>query len=68
MNLEVPDEFIQQIIVEELKWHYLSIAPNAPNARPPMFSYDEEIDKKEVKKLRKALKRVLEYYGHKVQE
>ena len=65
MNLEVPDEFIQQIIVEELKWHYLSIAPNA---RPPIFSYDEEIDKKEVKKLRKALKRVLEYYGHKVQE
>lgn len=65
MNLEVPEEFVEKIIVEELKWHYLHAVPNA---RPPMFSYDEETDKKEVKKLRKALKRVLEYYGHKVQE
>ena len=60
MNIEVPEEFVQKIIVEELKWHYYH---TKPNDKPPVFSYDEKVDQREVKKLRKALKRVLEYYG-----
>ena len=63
MQIEVPSELAEKIIVEELKWHYNSITPNA---KPPMYSYDEEEDKRRVKKLRKALKLVLKYYGEKV--
>lgn len=63
MQIEVPSELAEKIVIEELKWHYDHLVPNA---KPPMYSYDEEVDKAKVKKLRKALKRVLDFYGEKV--
>lgn len=60
MNLTLPHEAVDQIILAGLKDHLPLIQPNT---KPPMYSYDPEEDLKEVKKLRKAFKRVIKYYG-----
>lgn len=59
-EIEVPDDFAESIVIQELSWH---LEHAQPNQKPPMFSYEPEEDAKEVRKLRKAFKRVLEYYG-----
>ena len=56
---------VEEIIAQELLWDYENLDPNN---RPDygVFDNDEEIDLKQIKKMRKALKLVLSYYGKKV--
>lgn len=54
------NDFAEQIVIQELTWH---LENTQPSETVPMFSFDPKEEAKEVKKLRKALKRVLEYYG-----
>lgn len=54
------NDFAEQIVIQELTWH---LEHTQPSDTFPMFSFDPKEEAKEVKKLRKALKRVLEYYG-----
>lgn len=63
MNVSIPIEAVDHIIVAGLIDHFALIQPNS---KPPMFSYDPEEDLREVKKLRKAFKRVINYYGGEV--
>jgi hypothetical protein len=60
MKIEIPCEALSDIVVQELTWH---LEHTKPNDKPPMYSYDPEEDRKKVKKLHKAFKRVLRYYG-----
>lgn len=60
MKVELPAEAVDSIIRQELSWHLKHIKAND---RPPMFSYDPEEDRKKVKRLRRAIKDVLKYYG-----
>lgn len=53
-------DFAEQIVIQELTWH---LEHTQLNQKPPMFSWDAEEDAKKVRKLRKAFKHVLEYYG-----
>ena len=59
-EIEAPDDFAESIVIKELSWHLKHVKTNQ---KPPQFSYDPEEDAKEVKKLRQAFKRVLQYYG-----
>jgi hypothetical protein len=60
MNVSLPPEVIDQIVLAGLKDHLPLIKESA---NPPMYSYDPEEDRKEVRKLRKAFQRVIKYYG-----
>lgn len=60
VRVELPYDTVDSIIVQELSWQFRHIKPND---RPPMFSYDPEEDRRKVKRLRDAFKRVLRYYG-----
>jgi hypothetical protein len=60
MKIDLPSEAIEAIIIEELLWQ---LDNTKPNDKPPMYSYDPEVDKAKVRKLHKAIKRVLRYYG-----
>ena len=56
---------VSELIAEELLWDYENLDPNT---RPDygVFDNDEEADLKKIKKMRKALKLVLSYYGKNV--
>ncbi len=43
VTVQLPQEVIDQVIEEDLKWHYNHCLPNQ---KPPMFSYDPEEDEK----------------------
>lgn len=61
-TIELHEAQIDAIIIADLKDVY---EYHDPSNRPSwgMYSSIEEEDLKEMKKMRKALKRVLEYYG-----
>lgn len=60
-EIEIDDnEFAEKIVIQELTWH---LNNTKADHVIPMFSYDPEEEKKRVKRLRKAFKIVLEYYG-----
>lgn len=64
-TIEVEWEQVDAIVVKELKSMYEDLAPE----KRPSFGVwhkDAEEDIKEMKKMRKALKRVLAYMGEKV--
>lgn len=60
MKIDIPDEALGAIVIHELSWHLKHVKTNQ---KPPCFSYDPKEDAEEVKKLRQAFKRVLQYYG-----
>jgi hypothetical protein len=52
---------LEKKIIKELAWH---LSVQTYDQDPPMYSFEPEEERKKVKKLRKALKTVLRYYGH----
>jgi hypothetical protein len=56
----------EQIVVDELSEHYHSHKQRLENKQVGCWSFEWEEEKKELKKLTKALKRVLAYYGENV--
>ena len=59
-TMKIDWEQVELIITTELKDQYDSISSTTS---PPMFSYDEKENKKDVAKLKKAFKTVLGFYG-----
>ena len=59
-EIEVPDDFAESIVIQELSWHLENTKRNNTYV---MFSQDPKEEKKQVKRLRGAFKVVLEYYG-----
>ena len=60
MQVELDDEFADAIVVAELRNAYEMLL-NGNNKG--MYSLDEEENEREVKKLRKAMKRVHNYFS-----
>lgn len=54
---------VEKFIVEELKWHYENFGEGQSI---PFVSHDPEEEKKYIRKMRKALKTVIKFYGGKV--
>lgn len=63
ITIEVCDEQIESIIVNELSHHLRIVKEDLDKGRLGMFSYDLAENTKQLKKLAKALERVLDYYG-----
>jgi hypothetical protein len=60
MQFELDDEFADAIVVAELRNAYEMLLKGNNTG---MYSFDDEENNKEVKKLRKALKRVHNYFS-----
>jgi hypothetical protein len=56
----------EELIVKELSWHYHYLKERLGNKQVGFWSFEWEEEEKELKKLSKALKRVLAYYGEEV--
>jgi hypothetical protein len=56
----------EKLIVEDLSWHYHNFNEKLKNKQVGFWSYEWEEEEKKLKKMTKALKRVLAYYGEKV--
>lgn len=63
ITIEVCDEQIESIITKELSQQLRFVKDDLEKGRLGMFSYDPEENTKQVKKLAKALKCVLDWYG-----
>jgi hypothetical protein len=64
-TFELEYEQVDKIVCAELKESYSAFLPeNRPSCG--MYHSDREEDLKEMKKMRKAFKRVLDWYGEKV--
>lgn len=59
-TLEIDDETLDRIIVQDLKWHYENFEQD-PGM--PFVSIDSGEEAAYVRKMRKALKRVIKFYG-----
>lgn len=64
LNMTDPNDIIEKLVVADLKWHYEKFDPERHNT-VPFVSMDDTEEAKYVRKMRKALKRVLEFYGEK---
>jgi hypothetical protein len=56
----------EKLIVEDLSWHYQYFKERLKNEEVGFWSFEWEEEEKKLKKMTKALKRVLAYYGEKV--
>jgi hypothetical protein len=56
----------EKLIVKDLSWHYHNFKERLDNKQVGMWYFEWEEEKKELKKMTKALKRVLAYYGEEV--
>jgi hypothetical protein len=56
----------EELVVKELSWHYYNYKERLENKQVGCWSFEWEEEEKELKKLSKALKRVLAYYGEEV--
>ena len=56
----------EKMIVEDLSWHYHSFNEKLKNKTVGFWSFEWEEEEKKLKKMTKALKRVLAYYGEEV--
>jgi hypothetical protein len=56
----------EKLIVEDLSWHYRRFKECLENKEVGFWSYEWEEEEKKLKKMTKALKRVLDFYGEKV--
>lgn len=63
ITIEVCDEQIESIVTKELSQQLRFVKDDLEKGRLGMFSYDPEENTKQVKKLAKALKCVLDWYG-----
>lgn len=67
-TFEPPPETMEYIVRYELMGHYVSLGNDIIKREEGkewcvIFSHDKDEDIREMKRLRKAIKRVLEYYG-----
>lgn len=60
VKINLPMEVLDDLIIKDLK---LQLEFLDDQSGPPYYSYDAEAEEKKIKKLKKALKRVLNYYG-----
>lgn len=63
ITIEVCDEQIESIIVKELSQQLNFVKDDLEKDRIGMFSFDRDENAKQLKKLAKALERVLDWYG-----
>ena len=63
--MKLPAHIVDEITLESLKEHYHMFATFKPSV--PHFSYDKKEEKKQVDKMKKSFKTIIEYYGGKVE-
>lgn len=63
MKVDIPYEGMQEITIYTLKGDYDLLLDMRGNAFPPVFSTDADVEAQKLKKLVKAYKTVLSYYG-----
>ena len=63
MNL--PAHIVDEITLESLKEHYHMFSTLEPSV--PYFSHNTKEEKKQVNKMKKSFKTIIEYYGGKVE-
>ena len=63
---EMKRDCCEQKVVDELSWHYHNFKKRLENEEIGCWSYEWEEEEKKLKKMTKALKRVLAYYGEDV--
>ena len=63
MTIEICDEQLNDIVVKELSAQLSYFKQDLKEGRVGTFSFDYDEDRKQVKRLVKALERVLDYYG-----
>lgn len=69
LQIELSQDQIDKIIQEGLTKAYLDLVVELEarevgiHTQPPLFSYDEEVERKKVLKLVKGFERVLRHYG-----
>lgn len=63
INLDVDQ--INDIVAEDLKWHLDKFRQDLNLDNPRIFDVDPVKDKKKIKKVIRAFKKVLAYYGEK---
>ena len=62
MTIEICDEQLNDIVVKELSAQLSYLKADYEDGRVGVFSFDWDEDRKKVKRLIKALERVLEWY------
>ena len=62
MTIEICDEQLNDIVVKELSAQLSYLKEDYEDGRVGVFSFDWDEDRKQVKRLIKALERVLEWY------
>lgn len=66
MKVDIDDECVSKILAEDLKWHINNFKKDIKRAkageRTSIFSTDKDEDIKEMTRMMKAMKTVLEYY------
>lgn len=63
MNIDIPYDGMQEITVYTLRGDLNLLLEMSNGDYPPLFSSDDAVEKAKVKKLTKAYKTVLSYYG-----
>ena len=61
MQVEVDADVVDKLVVRDLRWHYDNMLEPIPNI--PHYSSDPDEEKKQVKKMLKAFKKVINYYS-----
>lgn len=62
-SVELEYEQIQSILVQELKWDLDNFRKLVKQSKPNVFDTDPETDKKAIRKMIKAYKKILAWYG-----
>lgn len=65
LTIELEPEQIDVIVVADLKWHLDRFRQDLKLDKPRIFHLDPVKDKKKIKKMILAIRRVLSYYGEK---
>jgi len=63
MKVNIPYDIMQEVTVHTLQGDFDLLLEMSNGDYPPFFSTDDAIEKAKVKKLTKAYKTVLSYYG-----
>jgi HEPN domain-containing protein len=63
MTIEICDEQLNDIVVKELSAQLSYLKEDYEDGRVGVFSLDPDEERKEMKRLIKALERVLDWYG-----
>ena len=65
ITIELEPEQIDVIVVEDLKWHLDRFRQDLKLDKPRIFHVDPVKDKKKIKKMILAMRKVLSHYGEK---